>query len=526
MAGQARFVRDPAEARVQWWDEKDLYVRCPGCGKIHHHSFDGRYEPPLWRMSHCDVTGLEARFLRYKIVFPFDVKSGDVGYEIDRQRAMFVCGTADPTAYFGELGEEQPKPMKITFKNQKKWTDAKDQVHYSESMIGLPGGPSVERIVVVVGDLVEGRVDEVCGYLESSPDADVFLHGVEAHRVPQLDDYDSDSISREDNEKPENRIHVTGNTALHCAACEKSDDMVRLLLQKGAKPNVLNAAGRSPLMEAALRGRLRNVELLLEYGADTETHCIRNGQRLRAVDFAMPLEENIAERKSLAGRVYRENTPERDRDRAAAVRLLRGRAESPPPDRELAGFAFHQSPDNETSLVMIATFDIPNKWKTVAVLYRGGRFPGVAAMSGWGHGEKLDIQVSGKDWTQEVYDLCERIGFSLRPHDRDQGSRGKYHACHAEKQLVAYFISKHLLRENVEDVIALENLRLDDADDHAERGQNGRHHRKRLPALEHIEPPVTLREAVIMTSRPACDDCREFVAHVNRYSKLKIMLCS
>ncbi|KAE9565893.1 hypothetical protein CGMCC3_g17932 [Colletotrichum fructicola] len=254
--------------------------------------------------------------------------------------------------------------------------------------------------------------------------------------------------------------------------------MVRLLLQRGAKPNVLNAAGRSPLMEAALWGRLRNVELLLEYGADTETHCIRNGQRLRAVDFAMPLEENFAERKSLAGRVYRENTPERDRDRAAVVRLLRGRAESPPPDRELAGFAFHQSPDNERSLVMIATFDIPNKWKTVAVLYRGGRFPGVAAMSGWGHGEKLDIQVSGKDWTQEVYDLCERIGFSLRPHDRDQGSRGKYHACHAEKQLVAYFISKHLLRENVEDVIALENLRLDDADDHAERGQNGRHHRE------------------------------------------------
>ncbi|KAH0430381.1 Ankyrin repeat-containing protein [Colletotrichum camelliae] len=432
MAGQARFVPDLAEARVQWWDDNDVYVRCPGCGKIHHHSFDGRYEPPLWRMSHCDVTGLEARFLRYKIVFPFDVKSGDVGYEIDRQRAMFVCGTADPTAYFGELGEEQPKPRKITFRNRKKWTDAKEQVHYSGSMTGLPGGYSVERIIVVVSDLVEGRVEAVRRYLESSPDAHIFLHGVEAHRVSQLDDYDSDSSSREGKKEPGNKIHVTGNTALHCAACEKSDDMISV-------------------MEAALWGRLRNVELLLEDGADTETYCIRNGQRLRAVDFAMPLEENIAERESLAGGVYRENTPERDRDRAAVVRLLRGRAESPPPDRELAGFAFHHSPDNERSLVMIATFDIPNKWKTVAVLYRGGRFPGVAAMSGWGHGEKLDIQVSGKDWTQEVYDLCERIGFSLRPHDRDQGSRGRYHACHAEKQLVAYFISKHLLCENVED---------------------------------------------------------------------------
>ncbi|KAE9566074.1 hypothetical protein CGMCC3_g17750 [Colletotrichum fructicola] len=247
-------------------------------------------------MSHCDVTGLEAGILRYKIVFPFDVKSGDVGYEIDRQRAMFVCGTADPTAYFGELGEEQPKPMEITFENRKKWTDAKEQVHYSESMTGLPGGYSVERIIVVVSDLVEGRVEAVRGYLESSLDADIFLHGVEAHRVPQLDDYDSDSSSREGNEEPGNKIHVTGNTALHCAACEKSDDMVRLLLQKGAKPNVVNAAGRSPLMEAALWGRLRNVELLLEYGADTETYCIRNGQLLRAVDFAMPLEENIAER--------------------------------------------------------------------------------------------------------------------------------------------------------------------------------------------------------------------------------------
>ncbi|KAF4921417.1 hypothetical protein CGCF245_v015593 [Colletotrichum fructicola] len=166
-------------------------------------------------MSHCDVTGLEARFLRYKIVFPFDVKLGDVGYEIDRQRAMFVCGTADPTAYFGALGEEQLKRRKITFRNRKKWTNAKEQVHYSESMTGLPGGYSVERIIIVVSDLVEGRVEAVCRYLESSPDADIFLHGVEAHRVPQLDDYDSDSSSsQEGNEKPENKIHVTGNTAI------------------------------------------------------------------------------------------------------------------------------------------------------------------------------------------------------------------------------------------------------------------------------------------------------------------------
>ncbi|KAK2765803.1 hypothetical protein CKAH01_15552 [Colletotrichum kahawae] len=336
---------------------------------------------------------------------------------------MFVCGTADPTAYFGELGEEQPKPRKITFRNRKKWTNAKEQVHYSESMTGLPGGYSVERFIVV------------------------------------LDDYDSYSSSREGNEKPESKIQITGNTALHYAACKKSDAMVRLLLQKGAKPNVINAAARSPLMEAALWGRLRNIELLLEYGADTGTYCIRNGQRLRVVDFAMPLEENIAERESLAG-----GSTERIR--------LRGIA---------------------TELQMFV--------ETVAVLYRGGRFPGVAAMSGWVHGEKFNIQVSGKDWTQEVHDLCKKIGFSLRPHDRDQGSRGRYYACHAEKQPVPYFISKHL-RENVEDVIASENLRLDDADDHAERGQNGWHHRERLPALEHIEPPVTLLDYATPGVRP------------------------
>ncbi|KAH9234143.1 hypothetical protein K456DRAFT_1761526 [Colletotrichum gloeosporioides 23] len=65
---------------------------------------------------------------------------------------------------------------------------------------------------------------------------------------------------------------------------------------------------------------------------------------------------------------------------------------------------------------------------------------------------------------------AKKIGFSLRPHKREQGDRGRYYACHAEKQLVAYFTSKHLFRENVEDVIGLGKLGVDElADDIARR---------------------------------------------------------
>lgn len=83
--------------------------------------------------------------------------------------------------------------------------------------------------------------------------------------------------------------------------------------------------------------------------------------------------------------------------------------------------------------------------KTVARLERGGQFAKIAAMSGWSHNELPSIEVSGKDWTDEVIRIAAQVGHVLAPDPRqDQGVPGRFHASHAEKQLIAYFIDRHV----------------------------------------------------------------------------------
>jgi hypothetical protein len=58
--------------------------------------------------------------------------------------------------------------------------------------------------------------------------------------------------------------------------------------------------------------------------------CVRNRQRLQAVNFARPLRANTEERYVRSGgehQVYKENTYERDLDRKAIVRLFKNGAE-------------------------------------------------------------------------------------------------------------------------------------------------------------------------------------------------------
>ena len=55
---------------------------------------------------------------------------------------------------------------------------------------------------------------------------------------------------------------------LHVAAERKKGDLTRLLLERGADPNQIDAVGRSPLYDAVVLGREENVRALLEHGAD------------------------------------------------------------------------------------------------------------------------------------------------------------------------------------------------------------------------------------------------------------------
>jgi hypothetical protein len=65
---------------------------------------------------------------------------GDVGYEIDKQRALFIAGGANPTEYFLEQEGNQLPSFTQDMRNQCKWTEATETVRFDEEVSGISCG--------------------------------------------------------------------------------------------------------------------------------------------------------------------------------------------------------------------------------------------------------------------------------------------------------------------------------------------------------------------------------------------------
>jgi ankyrin repeat protein len=79
-------------------------------------------------------------------------------------------------------------------------------------------------------------------------------------------------------------------TALHYAISCPSEQLIKLLLEKGANLNALDGSGSTPLITAIKYGDhldnmrlLKNIKLLLEYGADVD---VRDNFGKSALDYA------------------------------------------------------------------------------------------------------------------------------------------------------------------------------------------------------------------------------------------------
>ena len=166
----------------------------------------------------------------------------------------------------------------------------------------------------------------------------------------------------------------------------------------------------------------------------------------------------------------------------------------PTHDKVFQAHSFKKTDRGTIELIApVAEFHVPNEWKTVASLQRPSNYPSIAAMSGWSHGE-TKVTVSGREWTDEVMRISTTVGHQLQiEKHRDQGIEGQFFASHAEKQPIAYFISKHVLIESEGEEL-----------------------------LQRAKPPVLLEEATILVSRPPCDDCFKFIGAVNTTLSLMI----
>lgn len=71
-----------------------------------------------------------------------------------------------------------------------------------------------------------------------------------------------------------------GETFLHYFAVERSNDLVKVVLDKGVDVNALDSGAQTPLMESAMLGYSDTVALLLEYGADPN-YQVRGENALR-----------------------------------------------------------------------------------------------------------------------------------------------------------------------------------------------------------------------------------------------------
>lgn len=78
-------------------------------------------------------------------------------------------------------------------------------------------------------------------------------------------------------------INDAGWTALHYAASGTHEEVVRWLISQGADLNARSPNGTTPLMMAAGYGGISSAEVLLEAGADA---ALRNDHGMTAADFA------------------------------------------------------------------------------------------------------------------------------------------------------------------------------------------------------------------------------------------------
>lgn len=389
------------------------------------------------------------------------------------------------------LAESLASNLNLTDENEQSvsFNDATEMALPGHNSTDLDGTFSHKIIDDAILDCISGHVRKVESYLKTTAEQHIFIQGMDEN----------------------------GNTTLSYAAAERSPGMVALLLDNGAKVNRRNGMGRTPLMEAALWGRAENAQILLRNGAD-KTLSDHHGRT--ASNLASPSDRNSDEREGRAGGFYKEHTYKADKERQAIVQLLQ---DQPIPSRiplrtatsidpDYSQFSFHQSPQTSSIELSapIKSFTVSGQFKTIARLDRGLPFPPIDAMSGWGHHGGELTTISGADWTEEVFRICRLIEHQLPPSaESDRGRPGMFFASHAEKQLVAYLLSKHVFLD-------------DESSETAQDEVGSRTITTYLQGLSLAQPPVSLRKATILVSRKMCSDCEKFVAAVEARLKLRI----
>ncbi|KAG6043585.1 hypothetical protein E4U39_004364 [Claviceps sp. Clav50 group G5] len=186
--------------------------------------------------------------------------------------------------------------------------------------------------------------------------------------------------------------------------------------------------------------------------------------------------------------------------------------------------------------------------KALAAMRRHGDFPDVYAMSDWDGFEHDNYVISQETWTPKVVEICQDIGFDgfepqPSPSGFDQGIPGQFIACHVEKQLIAYFIYKHLCLPH--ELQKSEELETSEQPGNSEasglydevlipmmkkmtitdtgKDMSASKEKQRLTELWESRPQESTNWVHIFVSNEVCDDCQRFAKLVQEKLGIRIV---
>jgi hypothetical protein len=175
-------------------------------------------------------------------------------------------------------------------------------------------------------------------------------------------------------------------------------------------------------------------------------------------------------------------------------------------------------------------YEIPmaNRRKTFAYLDRRQAHGLVFAVSGWSGGHFADIDgcVDRILWTERVFEFSRMVGHTLKSNTYDgESPEGSFHACHAEKQLMAFVLWHYTSLQEFPDPEASDS-------DWKQFNAMGELHRCTRQCVQLVTgtkqcekyrgPPVKTIKPVIYVTRAVCTDCQGFRQRILNHTGIDI----